>query len=222
MGIIFTFFIILSISSVSSLIISEVESNPEGTDTKHEWIELYSEEEINGNYILANNDAGEIYDSEDKDQLKIHFNFVGYYVYNFNGQWLDNSDEKVYLYDESERLIDSTNIFDDGGDSNFTWQRCDDTWIFEEQTRGEINCVIEEPPEEEPEINETEEIVEEENSILTGSIIKLDSKDIKSKKNSKELDKNNFATIGLGLVVILLLFLLVSQRYKRTKKNEFR
>lgn len=246
-GIIIVLF--LSLHSVNALIISEIESNPDGTDSKNEWIELYSEEEINGEYILVNNDAGEIYDNEDKNQLKINFNFQGYYIYNFNSQWLDNSDEKVYLYDGAgTSLIDSTNIFDDNGDSDFTWQRCNDTWIFENNTKGEINCIIEETPEEnetevpvedEVEIEEEkddskdekkeviketpeEKIVEKKESVVTGSVIKLDSKDIKSKKSTEEIDKSNLATIGLGLVVILLLLLLVSQKYKQNKKNEFR
>jgi hypothetical protein len=230
--------IILSLSNVNALIISEIESNPDGKDSKNEWIELYSEEEINDEYIIKNND---------EDELKIKFNFVGYYVYGFSTQWLDNFDEKVYLYDSKDHLIDSTNIFDDGEDSENTWQRCDDTWIFEKQTKEIKNCEVETPePEEEEtaeeeeedyvrenqgEDEEEEEVVEEEEEIikeiiekdiLTGSVIKLDSKDIKSTSNTEGRDKNNFATIGLGVIALLLFILLVSQRYKRTKKNEFR
>jgi hypothetical protein len=264
-------FIILSLSSINAIIISEVESDPQGTDSKNEWIELYSQEEINGEYILVNNDAGEVYDNEDSNQIKVHFNFQGYYIYIFGTQWLDNSDEKVYLYDEYGTLIDSTNLFDDGGNSNYTWQKCEDTWIFEEETRGVENCIVEEP--ESPEENQTqdnetqipeegsdseennktqdsqdkeetssEEVEDstndneytygefpikektnsEEETPITGSIIKLDSKDIKSSESTKELSKSNFVTVVLGFVVILLLFLIVSQRYKHNKKNEFR
>lgn len=260
--------LLLSLYSVSSMIISEVESNPLGKDYKNEWIELYSEEEVNAEYILANSDAGEIYDPEDGDQIKVKFNFQGYYVYNFDGQWLRNTNEKVYLYDETgNTLLDSTNIFDDQDYNNpNTWQRCNGTWEFKESTKGVENCVIEEPPEnnetennESQENNETEipdnetqtteddesgEISSEEsedeneykyqefpieeeeetqeNNPLTGSVIKLNSKDIKSNKNSKELDRNNFATIAMGLVIILLLLLLISQRYSQNRKNEFR
>lgn len=219
--------ILLSLCSVNALIISEIESNPDGADSKNEWIELYSEEEIDGNYILANNDAGEVYDNQDSNQLKIHFNFVGYHIYIFNGQWLDNSDEKVYLYDEYEKLIDSTNLFDDGGDSDFTWQRCDKTWVFKEETKGTENCVVGEPEsgEEINKPNKTEELEEtilEENSTTEKSIIKLDSKDIKSKNNKKEIDKNKYAIIGLSIIVVVFLSFLVLQRYRQRKKNEFR
>ena len=266
--------IIINLSSINALIISEVESDPQGTDSKNEWVELYSQEEINGEYILVNNDAGGVYDNEDSNQIKVHFNFQGYYVYIFGTQWLDNSDEKVYLYDSTGNLIDSTNLFDDGGNNNYTWQKCEDTWIFEEETRGFENCIIEEPetPEENStgseenktqipedgsdseEDNETQDSQDKEGTIsenneeeiskndneytygefpikeqekeeetpITGSIIKLDSKDIKSSKSTKELSKSNFVTVALGFVVILLLFLIVSQRYKYNKKNEFR
>lgn len=268
--------LVFSLYSVNALIISEVESNPEGTDSKNEWIELYSEEPINGEYILANNDAGKIYDNEDKNQLKIKFNFQGYYVYIFDGQWLDNSDEKVYLYNIGDTLIDSTNIFDDNEDSNFTWQRCNGTWVFQEQTREKENCPVqdseeqEEPEDEEKEVdgkNEEDEESEEESGIddeenedeeecdseeddecddennmiieevieepegtqektdyITQGVIRLDSKDIKSKSNKEKVDKNNFATILLGIIAILLLILLFSQKRRQTKikKNEFR
>ena len=239
--------LIISLPNITSLIISEVESNPNGKDSKNEWIELFSPVEIDGEYILTNNDASEIYDNEDENQLKIRFNFVGYYVYRLNSQWLDNSDEKVYLYDSDEKLIDSTNLFDDGEDSDNTWQRCDDGWVFEKHTpEVKNNCPEEEEEiEEEIEEEENEEIVdEEENSnseepseeeipdsekpsqentnSVTGSVIKLDSKDIKSKSNKENVGRSNLATTILGIVVILLLLLLVSQRYKQSKKNEFR
>jgi hypothetical protein len=244
--------LLLSLYSVNALIISEVEANPDGKDSKNEWIELFSSIEIDGEYIIKNND---------EDELKMNFNFVGYHIYGFSTQWLDNFDEKIYLYDSKNNLIDSTNIFDDGEDSENTWQRCDDTWIFEKQTKEVKNCeeVIEEEEEiikedikeedykrenegeDEEEKTErivetvpldagqdrvsgTEEIIEEviDEDVLTGSVIKLDSKDIKSNVNKKGVNKNNFATIGLGFIALLLFILLVSQRYKRTKKNEFR
>jgi len=227
--------LLFSIYSVNALIISEIESNPDGKDSRNEWIEFFSGTEIEGEYRIVNNDD---------DELHIALNFVGYKIYTFNGQWLDNSNEKVYLYDEDDKLIDSTNLFDDEEDSPNTWQKCEDTWVFQNQTKEVKNCVVEEEKEEESyeeEVNEDsyqrenegkdeepeevaeEEIIEPEKSdVLTGSIIKLDSKDIKSESNKEGIDKNRYATFGLGVIAILLLFLFVSQRYKHSKKNEFR
>jgi hypothetical protein len=239
-GIIFLLTLVLVISSVNALIISEIESNPDGKDSKNEWMELYSEDPINEEITIINNDD---------DELKVKFNFQGYYVYIFDSQWLDNSDEKVYLYNAGDGLIDQTNLFDDGEDTDFTWQRCDDTWVFQKSTREKENCLQEIPePEEEPleevsDSEETEEEIEEEveeieeeveevvieeeitqentNSITAG-VIKLDSKDIKSKSDKENVDKNKLATIGLGIIAFVLFILLISQRYRYTRKNEFR
>ena len=121
--------IIILISGVSAIRINEVEMNPAGKDYGNEWIELYSKEEVNlEGYKLVNNDGGE---------LNLEGNFSGYFIYIFSRQWLDNFDEKVFLYKESE-LIDETDTFDDSKNDDLTWQLCD-SWKFMASTKGEEN-----------------------------------------------------------------------------------
>jgi len=196
---------LINFGLVSAVRINEVELNPAGTDTGNEWVELLSDEETNlDNYKLVNNDGDEFllnnYSISDSSYLVIVF----------EKQWLDNSDEKVYLY-ENNNLIDETIIFEDNKNNDKTWQFCGDGWIFINSTEEqENNCPQgqeEKEPETEPEEpepeqeeeeqepeqdegqeGETEKIVDEqpksqgENIINKQEIIKLNNpKDIKSK-----------------------------------------
>jgi len=133
LGIAFGLFLIL-IVSCSAVKISEVELNPAGTDKGNEWVELYSEQQINlGDYKLINNDGKEIF-------LNSSGYFSGYYVYQFKNQWLDNSNEKVFLY-KNDELIDQTDILKDDVNNDKTWSFCEDGWKFAESTKGkENNC----------------------------------------------------------------------------------
>jgi len=86
LGIIF----LLIIPNISAIIINEVELNPAGDDTGNEYIEFYSKDEINlTEYKIINNDGNE---------LQLNQTFTGYFVFTFEKQWLDNSDEKISLY----------------------------------------------------------------------------------------------------------------------------
>jgi competence ComEA-like helix-hairpin-helix protein len=88
----------------------------------------------------------------------------------------------------------------------------------------EENIQEEENTEEKIEEKKEEKIAEKEKTpTVTAGVIKLDSKDIKTKNNKEELDKNKFAKIGLGFIAILLLVLLILKNKKgKIKKNEFR
>jgi len=227
------FAILFLFSSVSAIKITEVELNPSGTDAGHEWVELSSGTEVNlSEYKLVNNDGGEV---------MLSGNFLGYYVYIFENQWLDNSDEKVFLYKNSE-LIDETTILSDSKNNDETWQTCDNSWEFKLFTKELKNeCDTEEEPEEDdsqenvadesederqdndnedegPEEIKTTLEVEEEKPV---QIIQLNPKDIKSGGDTFNLDKSDFAIYGFVIfcILILLLFILKKNKYK---KNEFR
>lgn len=118
--------------------INEVELNPEGSDSGYEWIELYSDEEIDLNgWKLVNNDGQEI----DLDQ-----SFQGYLLINLEGQWLDNSDEKVMLKNSS-KIISETDVLDDSNNDGRTWNYCDEEWLFYDSTKNsENNCESENNP----------------------------------------------------------------------------
>lgn len=117
----------------ASLIISEVELNPEGTDSGKEWIELSSDSkfEMEG-YKIVNNDG---------DELLLKGEINNLYVIEFEKQWLDNSNEKVFLY-KGESIIDETLLFNDSKNDDSTWILCNNQWIFTSSSKGFENCPV--------------------------------------------------------------------------------
>lgn len=122
--------------SVYAIEINEFESNPEGSDSGNEWVELYSEEEFElDGFYLENNDEG-VYN--------LSGSFSGYLVIEFGSQWLDNTDEKVYFKNENDEIIDETPNFDDGDNDGNSWNKCDGEWLFINSSKGEENLCDEE------------------------------------------------------------------------------
>ena len=208
------FFII--ISNISAIRINEIESNPSGPDSGNEWVEFYEKGEINlGDYKLMNNDG---------DELWLSGSFSKYYVYTFNKQWLDNTDEKLFLY-KGENLIDETNLFGDAKNNGKTWNYCDGDWEFVESTENEKNdCKEKEENKKDETLNEVEtidnKIKEKVIEQTTPEIIILNSKDIKSEENKENLRKSDYATYGFIGFCILLIALFIYRR--KFNKNEFR
>lgn len=232
-------YVLFFFSVISGLKITEVELNPTGSDAGKEWIEFFSEEEINlSDYKIVNND---------EDELFLEGNFSGYFVYPFPKQWFDNSNESVFLY-KGEELIKKTIILEDSKNDDMTWQFCDE-WTFLKETKGKEGCKKEEVKEEKLEKEKEEEILEEEiikeeketkeikkvteikivnNStsekiVKTPEIIKLNSnkqKNINSEPNIEERE-NNYAIYGFILFSIFIACLLIFRR-KSLYKNEFR
>lgn len=231
--------ILMIIPLVSAVKITEVELNPTGSDSGNEWIELYSKEEINlEGYRLINNDGDEIIFNES-------LRFSGYYSYILSKQWLDNSDEKIFLY-EGDSLIDETEIFEDGKNNDKTWQLCGNSWEFKESSKGgENNCEEQENEDTETQTSsedekdndeeekekesrksserEEEKKEEEDNKHIeigeTGNneneMIILSSKDIKTNGDSSNQDKDKKALYGLAIFCVLLLCLFFVQRRKK-------
>lgn len=218
---------VLIISNVSA-ILNEVELNPAGADSGNEWVELYSSTEIDlSNYKIVNNDG---------DEIILSGKFTEYYIYTFEKQWLDNSDEKIYLYKSSD-LIEETEILDDSSNNENAWQFCDGSWKFLEATKNLANsCISQEnsvadenlqnnseentaPPEEnsvaEIPTPETSE-VKKETSPITFSTIKLNPKDIKRESPLKFSDYAVYGLIGF----CMLLAGLFGLKYLKYKKNE--
>ncbi len=233
-GIIFS---LLILPNISAIIITEIELNPTGTDAGNEWIELYSENEINlEGYKIINNDGKEI---------NLSGSFLGYYAYISSKQWLDNEDEKVFLYKGSE-LVDETDLLKDSWNDGRTWQLCN-LWESKEQTKGkENNCtkevvkeekVVEEEKQEKVDvedktdlkeessdknINDEELLIEEngekqEKNIenISLGVIKLNSKSIKSVNDNKNSDKNSYALGSFIIFCILLAILFIIKKGKK-------
>ncbi len=227
MKIIILFFILIFLfGKVSAIIISEVELNPEGNDIGYEWIEFYSEKEINmSEYKIVNNDG---------DEIILNTSFQGIFIFTFEKQWLDNSDEKIYLYKDNE-LIDETPILKDSKNNNFTWQFCEE-WKFLESSKNQICDKIKGNIQKQNEENKTEEanynnykkegVIKKKENITdkiyksnnTRKIIKA-SQNIKSKENNKFLNKSIYAKYGLIAFCFLLLILFIKN--KKRYKNEF-
>jgi hypothetical protein len=233
--------IIFLLSSISAIRISEVEMNPVGTDAGNEWIELYNDGDISlEEYMVVNGDG---------KNISLNNTFNGYFVYTFTKQWLDNSNESVSLYKNSE-LIDKTDSFDDPKNDDFTHQFCSSSWKFMASTKGsENNCT--EPIQEqtqtttnettqqtqqESDNSETEETSDEDNTeskqasqaspkpktkATTLDVIDLNSKDIKS-DNNKETLKENLALGGIVTFCLGFGALFFLKFAGRKSKNEFR
>jgi len=215
--------LMIFIFNVSALKITEFESNPPGTDSGNEWIELYNDGEVNlEEYKLINNDGGEV---------SLNGTISDYFVYIFEKQWLDNTDEKVFLYKNGE-LIDETDIFDDSTNSDSTWQLCDD-WEFKISTKGEENSCGEasqegtskessESQQEENAIEEKDESKKEksEQSKERETIV-LNPQVIKSEDDNENLSKSNYTIYGLVFFCVLLVVLFILRKNKYNK-NEFR
>lgn len=130
----------LLIGNLSALIISEVELNPPGTnDVGNEWIEFYSPEPVNlGEYTIYNNDYAKNHSS--KDVINLTGTVNGYYILKLSKQWLDDSNEMVFLYKGTE-LVDETSLLADSANNDKTWQFCGN-WTFSESTKEAKNCEI--------------------------------------------------------------------------------
>lgn len=199
-------FLFFLLPFVSSLQITEIELNPLGNDKGFEWIEFYSEDEVDLSlYRIVNNDG---------DEILLDSNFSGYFVYIFESQWLDNKNEKVFLY-KSDELIDSTAILDDSKNDEFTWQFCDE-WKFLNETKGKGDCYREK------EENNIKTKRENKKEVVEEKVIKLNfpqQKTIKTDSNTEEIGKSNYAIYGFTLFSVLIVFLFFRKR--NIYKNEF-
>ncbi len=136
--------------------INEIESNPFDTDAGNEWVELYSD---SGNEI--NISEWKLFNGEDEPPFLLvnYSSFSGYLVIVFNKRWLDNDYEKLFLYDGNDNLIDESGNLSDEKNTAKTWQYCDGSWDFADNTKGEENnCVDDsEGGDDNPDINNTDE-----------------------------------------------------------------
>ena len=129
-------------TSKESIVINEVELNPYGNDLHsdvYEWVELYNptEDDIDLSGWTLSTTHGKTVTVYLSGVIKSH----GYYVYKRGKQWLDNEDESVVLKDPYGFEIDRTPKLSDDDNDAYTWQRCDDSWIFAYETEGaENNC----------------------------------------------------------------------------------
>ena len=155
------------IAMTSGLRINEVELNPyDDCNDCSEWIELYSEEEINlTNFKLRD---------KDNNTMNLNFSFSGYYIL-FPNISLNNNNEKLFIYNNS--LIFETIELSDSYNDNQTWQYCDG-WVFKMNTFNfENNCSSNNQEENEGNVNKKEIKIElnfDEEDIINGKEFKID------------------------------------------------
>lgn len=124
------------LTNVSALKITEIESNPEGDDSGFEWIELYSESNVNlEGYILDHDGRG--------SAINLSGSFDGYYILELQTQWLRNSNETVYLKN-GENIVETVGPFTDNKKDK-TYSLCDGEWIFSTETKEEENSCRQKP-----------------------------------------------------------------------------
>ena len=129
------------------IVINEVELNPTGTDTGHEWVELYNPtdqavdiggwkiETTHGRTVTITIPSGTVLDSGE------------YWTYTYSKQWLDNENEIVVLKDASFTILDTTPTLNDDANDSHSWARFPDgydtdsslDWVFQTSTKGRYN-----------------------------------------------------------------------------------
>jgi len=126
----FNLFLVSVVSA--SVRINEVELNPYDTcNDCTEWLELYSNEEVNLN-------GWKVIDASNKI-FNLTGNINGYKVFENITLSLNNGDEKLSLYNQNE-LIQESPLISDSDNNNKSWQYCNGNWNFTYSTRGFENA----------------------------------------------------------------------------------
>ncbi|HXG07668.1 MAG TPA: lamin tail domain-containing protein [Nitrososphaera sp.] len=130
-------------SRAGSVVINEVELNPQGMDAGSEWIEIYnpSDEDIDiGGFEITTSFKTVTIQLPSDTVIKANVTFV--IELEGEGQVLSNIAESLRLADTNGETIDSTPSLVDLADSDWTWQRMPDggnKWEFAINTRGYLN-----------------------------------------------------------------------------------
>ena len=127
-------------ASGMSIVINEVEHNPEGVDSGEEWVEIYnptgSEVSLAG-WTLSTT-AGKALTLPLSGSVPTG----GYLVIVYGAEWLANGDESLLLRDSGGNVVDSTPVQSDTADDDRCWGRHPDggsTWSFGGSTKGAPN-----------------------------------------------------------------------------------
>ncbi|MBU1136337.1 MAG: lamin tail domain-containing protein [Nanoarchaeota archaeon] len=176
------FLIIIFSLNVSAIRINEVELNPKDDCYDcTEWVELYSENEINLNGLSIKD--------IDNNTFYLNSTFKNYYIIQNLSISLNNKDEKLFLYNDEE-LIDETPVLTDSKNNEITWSYCSNGWIFTEQTKEKENfCEKQDENLEEDKSSETQ-IIKQEEQPEKSDYADTPADNSASKKNSTYSDAN--------------------------------
>lgn len=213
------FLILISLGFASAQIrINEVELNPKGRDAGYEWVELYSEDEVElADYSLMNSD-NKIYE--------LNVEFQGFYIIEFDGQWLDNDGEKILLKDNAGRMLDETDLIKDSKDDWRSWQFCYESgWVFANSSKEQRNNCGEETEGNneslDMEMSAQRNNGEEEAEVIRLGGIETDDREAQNLKvkegvlyESKTEYVKEYAIYGFALLCVVLIILLLIENAK--------
>ena len=122
------------------IVINEVELNPFGNPDLDEWVEIYSDEEVDlsGWYIIDKSGDKTFFINETLNPLVSRF----YVLEEFDSNELVNGGENISLVNSGDAVIDSVLNLDDGDNDDSTWSRLPDVtgnFTFQEETKGAPN-----------------------------------------------------------------------------------
>lgn len=190
--ILFVMMVFVCLNCVSAVRINEIELNPAGEDNGNEWLELYSEQEIDLTGWRIENVKGK--------NLSLDFSFSGYKIVMTAYQFLTNEKQKLVLYNAEGNKIQETDEISDTKNDERSWQYCSD-WVFTEASKGKENKCEEETteePEEEAQ-EETQETAEEsEENGTTKEENKINKIEESSKNIGVEDTVEKSSVINLG------------------------
>lgn len=131
-----------------SIVINEIEMNPEGSDPGYEWVELFNptNQTVDISLWWVQSTGGTTQFAQ-YIPYSTTIDPQGFYILYATQQWFDNQNEMVLLKNYEQEIIDSSPIIDDIGENNYTWQRMPngyDTdlpsdWIFAQSTKNDVN-----------------------------------------------------------------------------------
>ena len=131
----------------SAIVINEFESNPQGSDTNLEWIELYNNDSIPINismWQIFDKDSNSLFTATNETFIAAN----GFYVADFLNGFVNAAGDNATLKNNLGNVVDSTPNLIDNDDNNKTWSRIPDgtgAFVFQESTKGNSNGNITSP-----------------------------------------------------------------------------
>lgn len=123
----------------TGVLINEVESNPEGDDVDNEWAEIINNTaatvDLSGWMLTTGRGRAYLIESAELPP-------GGRYVAEFEGIFLNNSNERLILMDRDKKIVDEISRFSDRDNDSKTYQRaadCSTEWGMYEGSKGTGN-----------------------------------------------------------------------------------
>lgn len=133
--------------TIGYVVINEVEANPAGGDEGNEWVELYNPSSYAvdiGGWMLSTTHGTTVTLTIPEDTV---IDSGQYLTFSYQGQWIDNEEERVLLVDSSFDEVDATPYQYDAYNDDRSWQRYPDgydsdsmsDWVYKTSTKGQRN-----------------------------------------------------------------------------------